>query len=367
MKTTNHVLILGLAVSLCLAMSACANRSASPEKFGDEEGGDQPHAGKALEKEDKVPAPSNVAAKPKKVTLTDSSNAKVVKAKKFLDQKKYEELIGVIEPNEAQSLSTQDKDQLADLYHAAADIMVNKRKDLAFSSMFCERGLLVSPNHQGLLRLQVRNYLHPEMKLVGGAEELAEQLVVLDPEDLENQYLRGKVAFEQADWDTAVVWLKKAARVGRTQQGGMIDKAWKLLELAKGKAEETRSALSMTRELEVRMKRAQIKAKSIAVKGNDGDDDAGEGGVARPSGGKIVLYMTKWCKHCKKTADLLRSLNVKFEQRDIEKDQTALMEMMQAAAANQVEVRGVPVVAIGSKLVVGYNEALITSLVNKIR
>jgi glutaredoxin len=371
MKANKTWFVLGFLGCLALVTGACADRSASPERFGDE--GEETQAGKIVEKDPaegdlaSTPTPGPAGAAPSEVKLASGANVKLVDAKKLLGAGNFEDLLGLIEPNEAQELADQDKAQLADLYYSAAHALLTKRKDVSFSSMFCERGLLVAPDHQGLLRLQVYNYMHPEMNLVSGAEELVEKLVQVDPEDLENQFLRGKVAFEQADWDTAVVWLKKAARVGRTQGGKTIEQAWKLLDLAKGHQEEMRSALSMTRELEVRMKRAKIVAQSKAVKdaAAEGGSEAGE--AADPSGGRIVLFMTRWCKYCAKTRTLLEGLKVKFEEKDIEKDQSALMEMMQAAQAAGVEVRGVPVVQIGSKLVVGYNEALITSLVNKIR
>ncbi len=352
MRNVLHVLM----VFLCSATlaAACADRSPSPGEFSDEGSEEETQAGKTVEPD------------PAEVVLAEGVNVKLAKAKKLLDEKKFEDLVGLIEPAESQALPGPDRRLLANIYHAAAEKVLRKRKDVAFSSMFCERGLLVAPNHQGLLRLQVRNYMHPDMNLVSGAEELVEKLVKLDPDDLENQFLRGNVAFEQADWDAAVFWFRKSARVGRTQGGKIIDESWKLLELAKGRQEEMSSALSMTRELEMRMKRARIIAQSTAVKDDEGSA-GGSAGPASPSGGRIVLYMTRWCKFCNKTRKLLKSLNVKFTERDIEKDQAALMEMMQAAQAAGTEVRGVPVVQIGSKLVVGYNEDLITSLVNKIR
>ena len=91
------------------------------------------------------------------------------------------------------------------------------------------------------------------------------------------------------------------------------------------------------------------------------------GEVAEPSGGKVVLYMTKWCKYCKKTRELLKKLKVKFEEKDIEQDQKSLMKMMELAQQAGVEVTGVPVIQIGNRLVVGYNPNLIESMVNKIR
>jgi glutaredoxin len=374
MKTTKaYRWVLGLGLSGLLALG-CADRSPSPQSFGDDEG-DEHVAGKPVEiqdpKEESAGQGGGSAPPAPQVALADEAGAELVEAKKLLEAEEFEKLLDVVGHKAAEDLSAAQKTQLADIYHAAAHQLRFKRKNVAFSSMFCERGLLLAPGHAGLLRLQVRNYLHPNMNLVSGAEELAIELVAIDPDHLEHQFLRGKVAFEQADWDTAVTWLKRAARVGRTQSGKMVEEAWKLLDLAKGRQEEIKSALSMTRELEVRMKRAKLIAHSKAAKAAaDAEADSAAGGGGGPvalSGGRVVLYMTRWCKYCQKTRALLEQLNVKFEEKDIERDQAALVEMMQLAESKGVEVRGVPVVRVGAELVVGYNEARIKSLVDEIR
>ncbi len=364
-KTIVAVLIISFFVV------ACSGANESARAFSDE-GSDTPEAGKPIDKQTSKPkaSPAVVSVKKVKVALDSEADKRLLKAKAFLEKNEFEKLIQVFDHSAAQQLKKSDKEHLAQIYYAAAVELANKSKNIAFSSMFCERGLLLNPNHQGLMRLQIKNYLDPAMRLVSGAEEIAERLVKLDPDDLENQYLRGCVAFEQADWDTAVAWLKKSARKGRIQSGAIVQESWKLLDLAKGKQEEINSALSMTKELEIRMQKAQIKAKSMSPSLDHAS--------ARPSaskgdqntvlqGGKVVLYMTSWCKYCKKTKALLKRLKVKFEEKNVEKDQAALVEMMQLARENKVEIRGVPVVYIGGKLVVGYNEQLITSLVNNLR
>ncbi len=363
----NNFRTVGMLLFISFVFMGCSETSGSVRRFSDEDN-DGPEAGKPIDKQDPKPAsPAPISpAKMVHVKLASGVDQRLIEAKKLLDANSFEKLLQVFDHAAAQSLKDSDKEQLAQIYYAAASSLA-KSKNIAFSSMFCERGLLLSPNHQGLLRLQIFNYLDPSMNLVSGAEELAKRLVELDPADLENQYLRGKVAFEQADWDTAVAWLKKSARRGRTQNSAIVRDSWKLLELAKGKQEEINSALSMTRELEQRMKKAQIKAKSMAPSVHAANHTATSHKTGVLQGGKVVLYMTSWCKYCKKTRELLKRLKVKFEEKNVEDDQAALIEMMQLARENNVEIRGVPVVNIGGKLVVGYNEQLITSLVNNLR
>jgi glutaredoxin len=284
------------------------------------------------------------------------------KAQDLLKKNKFEDLLGAFEPDQVEGMTPQERSVLADLFHDAAFRLKERFKNISFSSLYCERGLMLAPRHQPLLRLQIENYLHPEMKLFGGAEELAEKLLVIDPDSAHNQLLRGKAAFEQGEYDVAVLWLKKAARVGRRKRGAVIEEAWKLLDLARGKQQEINAALSMTRELEAMIARAKKRGAKLAAA-----PEPETAAAAVPSGGNITLYMTRWCGYCRKARGLLKSLKVKFEEKDIEKDQSALMELMRCAEDAGVEVTGVPVLRIGNKMVVGYNPQRIESLVAEIR
>jgi glutaredoxin len=358
---------------LCLAWLAfgCADRSPAPEHFADDDREEKDTSARRevsfrpAPSEDASPSDDRPApARPP----SDGAHPKVKAAAALAAEGKLEELVGAVEPKEAMALSEADRSTLADIYHRAADHMLNRNRDVSFASLFCERGLLVQPEHQGLLRLQIEIYMHPDMNLIDGAEELAVRLVRVDPEHQRNQLLRGKVAFEQGQYDQAVTWLTRAARSGRTQQSKEIEEAWKLLEMAKVKAEEMKAALSMTRELEVRLQRAKTIAQShAAASPRQSEPPIGES--LRPGGdeaaGPITLYMTKWCKFCRQTADLLKGLNVKFEQKDIERDQAALVDLMELAQAQGVEVTGVPVLRMGNKLVVGFNPELIERMVKK--
>jgi glutaredoxin len=306
------------------------------------------------------------ANKPEIPSDPDSSGLiDLKKAQRQLKGRKFEDLLEAFEPAQVPRLSIQEREVLSKIFYQAALALREKFKNVSYSSMFCERGLMLQPKRQPLLRLQIRNYLHPDMKLFGGAEELAETLLAVDNSNAENQLLRGKIAFEQGEYDTAVVWLKKAARVGREKRGKVIEEAWHLLDLAKGKRDEIKSNLSMTRELEAMLKRARKRsAKAVAATPTPA---ASSKESVTLSGGRVILYMTSWCKYCQKAQALLRAMKVKFETKNIEKDESALMEMMGHARDAGVEVTGVPVLKIGSKLVVGYNPQRIERLVDQIR
>jgi len=351
------VVILGGAL-----LAGCAERSASPtppEPQGEQERKTPQKAKPVATAEKEKPLPAVELDEDERSGLVD-----LEKARELLVAKKFEDLLEIFEPGQVPSLTAPERSLLADMFYAAARSLRERRKDVSFSSLFCERGLMLDGNHQPLLRLQVRNYLHPEMKLFGGAEELCERLVKIDPRDQRNQFLRGKTAFDQGEWDVAVDWLKKAARVGRTEKSSLTRKAWHLLDLAKGHVQELKAALSMTRELEIMLKRAKIKSRDLAMKQVATDKQPA---TRKLAGGDIILYMTSWCGYCRKTRTLLKQLNVPFKQKDIEKDKQALMEMMRFAQSAGVEVTGVPVIKIGNQLVVGFNEKRITDLVQRVR
>lgn len=308
-----------------------------------------------------IEKPAEQAA-PAKGASAGSGLVDLEKARELLKNNKFEDLLGAFEPGQVDGMAPGERAILADLFHDAASRLRERFKNVSFSSLYCERGLMLAPRHQPLLRLQIENYLHPEMKLFGGAEELAEKLLAVDAESAHNQLLRGKAAFEQGEYEVAVAWLKKAARVGRRKRGAVIEEAWKLLDLAQGKQQEIKAALSMTRELEAMMARAKKRGANPPAAAEARPEDA-----AHPSGGSITLYMTRWCGYSRKARSLLKGMKVEFEEKDIERDQSALMEMMRYAEEAGVEVTGVPVLRIGNHMVVGYNPQRIESLVAEIR
>ncbi len=341
-----------VTLTLVTLMLGCAGEKIRPTKVE--------AAGEKSGKKEKD-HPANVA---RAADAESSGLVDLQRANKLLADNKFDDLLDIFEPQQVQELAPKEKAALADIFYRAALRLRRRHKDISYSSMFCERGLMLDEHYQPLMRLQIRNYLHVSMKLFGGAEELAVKLVEIAPSNQENQFLRGRVAYEQGEWDVAADWLKKAAKVGRTENSKLTKEAWHLLDLAKGHMEELKSSLSMTSELEAMLKRAKVKNREQLMKSPPPDEKERPAALA---GGKIVLYMTSWCGYCRKTKALLEKLKVPFEQKDIEKDQNALMEMMRAAEQAGVEVTGVPVTRIGSKLVVGYNPQRIEELVRQIK
>ena len=65
--------------------------------------------------------------------------------------------------------------------------------------------------------------------------------------------------------------------------------------------------------------------------------------------GPVTVYGTEWCGYCKRTKRFLRTRDIPFKERDIEKSAPAY------DAFQRLGGRGVPVVTVGDQVVHGYN------------
>ncbi len=294
------------------------------------------------------------------VDLPDEASGLVnlARAQKLLSAGSLDDLLNVFEPGQIPRLTEHERKTLAEIFFRAAKKIRYQRKEVSYSSLFCERGLMLQAEHLPLLRLQIRNYLHADMELVSGAEELAVALVKISPRSQENQFLRGRVAMEQGEYDVAIGWLKKAARAGLDHEDKLVNKAWAMLGRAEAQQKEIDSALSMTQKLEAMMVDVRKKPKKRTSRRYRDSPRLG-------SDPAVVLYMASWCGYCGKARDLLKSLRVPFVEKNIEKDPEALQQMMALAEMKGVAVTGIPVVRVGNDLVVGYNRLRIVQLIKQ--
>lgn len=74
---------------------------------------------------------------------------------------------------------------------------------------------------------------------------------------------------------------------------------------------------------------------------------------------KIKVYSTPTCPWCTVAKDYLTSKNVAFEDVDVSRNRQAAMEMVQKS--NQ---RGVPVIDIDGKIIVGFDQTTIDKLLS---
>lgn len=72
----------------------------------------------------------------------------------------------------------------------------------------------------------------------------------------------------------------------------------------------------------------------------------------------VKVYSTPTCPWCTVTKNYLKSRNVPFEDIDVTKDRTAAVEMVQKSGQ-----RGVPVIDIDGRIIVGFDQGTIDSLI----
>ena len=72
----------------------------------------------------------------------------------------------------------------------------------------------------------------------------------------------------------------------------------------------------------------------------------------------VKVYSTPSCPWCTVAKNFLASKNVQFEDVDVSRNREAAMEMIQKSGQ-----RGVPVIDINGKIIVGFDQATIETLI----
>lgn len=81
---------------------------------------------------------------------------------------------------------------------------------------------------------------------------------------------------------------------------------------------------------------------------------------------QVVLYSASWCGACRQAATWFRQEGIDFVEKDIERDSTAHAEMQTRARAQGIRTTGIPVIAIGQRVVQGFNPAMIQRMLQDI-
>lgn len=81
--------------------------------------------------------------------------------------------------------------------------------------------------------------------------------------------------------------------------------------------------------------------------------------------GDVTLYMASWCGACKAAASYLRSRDVPFVEKDIERDAAAAAEMQSKAKAAGKAPRGVPVIDFRGTLLLGFDQQALATLIEQ--
>lgn len=75
---------------------------------------------------------------------------------------------------------------------------------------------------------------------------------------------------------------------------------------------------------------------------------------------KVIIYSTLTCPYCQMAKEFLKELNVEFEEKLVDQDQSAYQEMLKKSGQ-----MGVPVLDIEGEIIVGFDREAIKSALEK--
>jgi len=260
------------------------------------------------------------------------------------DHLKAGQLDDVLFDLDGKTFAEDDKPKAAALLGEAAQAAVKKADDL-LALQFAQMALKLDPVEVNALEAAARTSLKQQQ--FEAAEKYADRWILADLKSGAARLLRAELAVEAGEWDLAVDQLDQ----GKFARGPEAEKAKALRAKASKELKERKASLTSIATLERQIAEATAKAKS-----------GGGGGFTRPTSTGVTVYTTSWCGYCKKTKQFLKQRGVDFVEKDIEKDPAAAQELSQKAAAAGVRVGGVPVTDVRGKLVVGFDEKQLASL-----
>ena len=76
------------------------------------------------------------------------------------------------------------------------------------------------------------------------------------------------------------------------------------------------------------------------------------------AGNKVIVYVTSWCPACSMTISYLKRKNIPFVAKDVEKNEQYMKEMVKKVGG----YRGVPVLDINGRILLGFNPQVLDQL-----
>ena len=73
----------------------------------------------------------------------------------------------------------------------------------------------------------------------------------------------------------------------------------------------------------------------------------------------VAIYTTETCGYCKMAKEFFQKHNVEFQEFDVGKDLAKRQEMIEKSGQ-----MGVPVISVGPDMIVGFNKARLSELLN---
>ena len=288
-------------------------------------------------------------------TLAATPAEALAAAKAHLAADKLDDVLFALE---GQKFDGPLKAQAAGLYAQAAKRSL-AQKDAVMAIQFAESA--VKQVDDTPLAHEVLAKAYKEQQQFGPAEHHAERwidstqaadgkLEAVIAEVARARLFRAQLALEQGDWGLAQGLADGLAGAPLTGEDKQLVEL--IRKTARKEQKDRSSALSGAKELEKKMEQALVDAKRLEARGGL---SGGGAAAAMVNTSEVVVYGTTWCGYCKQAQQYLRSKNIPFRYRDIEKDPGAREELAIKAQRQGVKPTGVPVVDVKGKLLLGWN------------
>jgi glutaredoxin 3 len=79
---------------------------------------------------------------------------------------------------------------------------------------------------------------------------------------------------------------------------------------------------------------------------------------AEKAGNSVIVYVTSWCPACRMTTDYLKDKKIPYVVKDVERNETYMKEMVKKVGG----YRGVPVLDINGRILLGFNPQVLDQL-----
>lgn len=280
------------------------------------------------------------------LSLLLSASPALVEAQKHLSVGAVDEVFLALD---GKSLPAGEQAPAAEVLAEASRMALGK-KDAVMALSLAQMGLKQVKTHPGALEAAAR--ASRALEQFEQAEGFASQWILTQPEAPGPRVLRAELAIESGEWRLA---LDQLAQV--KNPGPLEPKVRSLKARADQELRERTAAMSSLSSLEKQLMAAAADVKRGRTSG------ASSGAPAKAAGAKqVVVYGTSWCGYCKKARAWLTQKGIPFEDKDVEKDESAARELVTKAQAQGVRPTGVPVIDVRGTLVLGFDQAKLESM-----
>lgn len=258
-------------------------------------------------------------------------------ARTHLDRGRLDDVLFALD---GQAVTPEERPKAAALLGDAARAAVAKKDEL-LAMQFAQMALKLDPKQPAALEAMARTARSQQQFEL--AERACDDWLGVDSGNAQAKLLRAELANDAGEWERALSLLEGLKLSGADARRAQVVKQKATREVA-----ERRTSLTAVRSLERQL--AQAQARHVP----------GDGPRPAANTSDVVVYTTSWCGYCRKAKALLTQKGVPFVEKDVEKDPKASEELAEKAARAGVQPRGVPVLDIRGKLILGFDAQAIT-------